>query len=165
MMDIREQIMVELQTLLATVPGIKGVFRDRDQLPPEEKTPGIVLLDGTEQLKTDLTGRNFTSMPDAVFTMRPQVFLVLTLRSDPDNTILPDGTVSPVGPELSLFRAAILNAVLGDESLAALCSDNGSVVYEGFESDMQTGSTIGSLGATMQFKFAISYVLMSSDLS
>ena len=165
MMDKRELVNAAMIALLGAVPGVRGVFRDRGELPPQEKTPGIVYLDGTEKRKTVIEGRNFTGMPPAVFTMRPQVFLVLTLRTDADNTLLPDGTVLPVWRELSSFRVAIISAIVNDESLVALVGDNGSVVYEGFDSDMQTGSTIGSLGATMQFHFAISYVLDPSDLS
>ncbi len=163
-MDMLAMVNARMIELLGEVPDIKGVFRDRMDLPPQDKTPGIVYLDGVEKIKTELAGRNFTTMPPAVFTVRPQVFLVLTLRTDLDNTLLPDGTVLPVADEMESFRVAILNAVLGDESLAALIGDNGSVVYEGFDSDMQTGSTIGSLGATVQYHFAISYVLDPSDL-
>lgn len=164
MIDQREAVMTRLGVLLAAVPGIKGVFRDRGELPPQDKTPGIVLLDGVEKIKTELAGRNFTAMPVAVFTLLPQVFLVLSLRDDVDNTLL-NGTSNPVWQELSAFRVKIISAVLNDDSLVALLGDNGSVEYRGFDSDMQTGSTIGSLGATMQFHFAISYVLDPSDLS
>jgi hypothetical protein len=165
MMDKLAMVNARMIALLGAVPGIRGVFRDRGELPPQNKTPGIVYLDGVEKIRTVLAGKNFTGMPPAVFTVRPQVFLVLTLRTDADNTLLPDGTVLPVADELQSFRTAIIGAVAGDESLIALIGDNGSVVYEGFDSDMQTGSTIGSLGATMQFHFAISYVLDPSDLS
>ena len=164
MIDTREAINLRLIELLGDVDGIKGVFRDRADLPPNEKTPGILYLDGGEKIKTDLTGGNFTSMPVAVFTMRPQIFVVLTLRTDSDNTKLPDGTTLPVGPELSSFRAKIISAITNDDTLAALVSDNGSVVYEGFDSDMRSGDTIGSDGAKMQLHFAISYVLDPSDL-
>jgi hypothetical protein len=164
MIDRREQVNLAVIALLAAVPGIKGVFRDRGELPPQELTPGIVYLDGTERIKTQIEGRNFVGMPTAVFTMRPQIFLVLTMRTDASNTLLPDGTVLPVGVELSSFRVAIINAVVHDESLIALVGPNGSIVYEGHDTDMQTGSTIGSLGATMQFHFAISYVLDPTEL-
>ncbi len=164
MIDQREAINIHIVSLLGDVTGVTGVFRNRSDLPPDGKTPGIVYLDGVEKLKTDLAGGNFDAMPAAVFTMRPQIFLVLTLRTDANNTLLPNGTVLPVGDELSAFRVKIISAMLNDDTLAAMVGDNGSVVYEGHDTDMQTGSTIGSLGATMQFYFAISYVLDPSDL-
>lgn len=162
--DRRERIMLQLAELLGAVEGIRGVFRDRGELPPRDKTPGIILLDGSERIKTELRGRNFTSMPAAVFTLRPQIFLVLTPRDDVTNRTL-DGQVNEVWKELSLFRMRIMDAVLNDESLVALISDNGSVVYNGYDSDMKTNSTIGAEGAQMQFHFDISYVLNPSNLS
>jgi hypothetical protein len=54
---------------------------------------------------------------------------------------------------------------LNDETLPLMLGDNGSVVYEGMDTDMQTGSTMGELGATIQFHFAISYVLNMSHLA
>jgi len=150
--------------LLGAVQGVKGVFRDRADLPPQDKTPGILYLDSAEKIKTELAGGNFTAMPTAVFTIRPQIFLVLTLRTDADNTLLPDGTVLPVADELQSFRVKILSAIITDDTLAALIGDNGSVVYEGYDTDMRSGDTMGSLGATMQLHLAISYVLDPSDL-
>ena len=165
MTDRREDIMTYIQTvLLPQVQGIVGVYRNRNELPPEEKTPGIILLDGVEKLKTQVEGHNFTAMPVAVFTLRPQIILALTPRTDPDNTILPNGTVLPVGTELSSFLTKIKSAMINDDTLVAMLGDNGSIVYEGFDSDMQNGSTIGSLGAVMQINFAISYVLNASEL-
>jgi len=163
MNDIRELIMTRIGELLAEVTGIVGVFRDRGELPPQDKTPGIILLDGKEELKTPLGGDNFTAMPVAVFTLLPQVFLVLSLRDTVDNTTL-NGVSDPVWTEMSAFRAKIVYAMLTDDDLVALIGDNGSIEYRGFDSDMQTGSTLGSLGATMQFYFAISYVLDPSEL-
>jgi hypothetical protein len=163
MTDQREAIMQQIETLLASVDGIRGVYRDRGELPPQEKTPGIVLLDGKEEIKNKLAGYNFTAMPPAIFTLLPQIFLVLSVRDTVDNSTL-DGVDSPVWSELSSFRIKIIRAMATDETLVAMIGDNGSVEYRGFDSDMQTGSTIGSLGATMQFHFAISYVLDPSDL-
>ncbi len=165
MIDQREAINLHVISLLRGVSGIVGVFRDRGALPPEDHTPGILYLDGSEQRKTDLTGGNFTAMPAAVFTMRPQIFLVLTMRTDADNTLLPNGTVLPVGDELSAFRIKILAAILNDETLAAMIGDDGSVAYDGCDTDMRTGDTMGVDGAKMQFHFAISYVLDPSDLT
>lgn len=163
MIDKREAIMVQLATLLAQVQGIRGVFRNRGELPPHEKTPGIVLLDGREKIKTKLEGRNFIQMPAAVFTIYPQIFLALTPRDDITNTTL-DGDNAPVGEELSMYRMRILNAIMNDETLVAMMGANGSIVYNGFDSDMMSGSTIGSLGATMQFHFEFSYMLNPDNL-
>lgn len=164
MIDMRETINLRVIALLNQVPGIQGVFRDRGQLPPVDKTPGILYLDGTEKILTKLEGNNLTQMPAAVFTMYPQIFLVLTKRDNMTNETL-NSEDNPVGPELSAFRIKIINAILQDDTLAALCTDNGSVFYVGHDTDMQTGKEMGTLGAMMQFHFEISYVLDPSDLS
>jgi hypothetical protein len=134
-------------------------------LPPVDKTPGIILLDGVERQKTSFEDRNFRGQPSAVFTLRPGLILALTQRTDPDNTLMPDGSTYPVGLELSALRVLIINAMTNDEDLVTMLGDNGSIFYEGHETDMQNGSTIGSLGAVMQLTFAISYVLDPRELT
>jgi hypothetical protein len=163
MRNVREEIIEYVVDLLGQVTGVQGVYRNRGELPPREKTPGIIFLDGVVERKTQLDGYNFNAMPPAVFTLRPEIVLALTPRDDVGNTLL-DGADAPVGPEMAAFETKILNAILNDDSLVAMLGDDGSVVYEGFDSDMRNYSSIGATGAVMIFKFAFSYVLDPSDL-
>jgi hypothetical protein len=73
--------------------------------------------------------------------------------------------MSPLGPLISQYRAAMISAILNDQSLVALVGANGQIIYERMETDMQTGSTVGALGATVMFQFALTYVLNPSQLS
>lgn len=163
MINQRAIILAHVFELLSGVNGIVGAYRNRGELPPRDKTPGIILLDGPIERKTSLDGMNLTEMPPAVFTLRPEIVLALTPRDDVGNTLL-DGHSAPVDVEIAAFEMKILNAILNDETLVAMVTDNGSIVYDGFESDMRNGSTIGATGAVTIFKFAFSYVLDPSDL-
>lgn len=162
MINKRQDILNWLVDLLGQVQGVQGVYRNRGQLPPREKTPGIILLDGTVDRKTPVDGFNITQMPSAVFTLKPEVVLALTPRDNVNNDTL-NGVVNPVDAEMAAFEQKIVGIVLNDDTLVAMVGDEGSVIYDGFESDMRNGSTIGSEGAVMIFKFAISYVLDPSD--
>lgn len=161
--NVREEVILRIIELLGQVEGVQGVYRNRGELPPREKTPGIIFLDGVTERKTVLEGGNFGEMPTAVFVLKPEIVLALTPRDDVGNTML-DGVDAPVGPEMSAFETKILNAILNDETLPAMLGDNGSVAYEGFDSDMRNYSSIGSTGAVMIFKFSIAYVLDPQDL-
>lgn len=162
MINRRQLILSQLVQLLSGVEGVRGVYRNRGQLPPREKTPGIILLDGVIERKTPVDGFNITQMPPAVFTLKPEIVLALTPRDTVDNSTL-NNVANPVDEEMATFEQAIVGAVLNDDTLVALVGDEGSVIYDGFESDMRNGSTIGADGAVMIFKFAISYVLDPSD--
>lgn len=160
--NVRQEIIDQLLTLLSQVTGVQGVFHNRGELPTREKTPGIILLDGAIERKTPVDGFNITQMPPAVYTLKPEIVLALTPRDNVNNDVL-DGHANPVGDEMSLFEQRIVGVILNDDTLVALVGDTGSVIYDGFESDMRNGSTIGATGAVMIFRFAISYVLDPID--
>lgn len=170
MINRREDVLLHLFALLGTVQGLQTfngapcVFRNRGELPPREMTPGLIMLDGPVSRKTSLDGMNFNAMPPAVFTMYPEALLALTPRDDVGNTLL-NGQPAPIGPEIAVFEARILDVILNDENLVAMLGDDGSVAYDGFESGMRNGSDIGASGAAVIFKFAISYVLDPSELT
>lgn len=162
--DKREQILLYLQTLLGQVEGITAAYRDRGDF-PKEKLPAAVLLDGTEEVRTVIQGHSLTRMPAAVFTLLPQIFVVLKPRYDNTNLTVEDANgkpiSAPVGPELSAYRVKVLKAILSDINLAALLGNNGQIEYRGCDTDMQTGSTmVGQL----QLHFAFSYVLDTAQL-
>lgn len=162
MINTRQDIINQLLALLGQVAGVQGVYHNRGDLPPREKTPGIIFLDGTVDRKTQVDGGNFTEMPIAIYTLKPEIVLGLTPRDNINNDTL-NGISNPVGDEMSLFEQRIVGAILNDDTLVAMVGENGSIVYDGYESDMRNGSTIGATGAVMIFKFAISYVLDPSD--
>jgi hypothetical protein len=168
MIDVREQLLERIVTTLngitATSPStpFTTVQRNASELTEAEK-PGAILLDGVEQILTSPARRSEVQMPGASFTLRPQVFVVLPMRDNVKTNLTLNDLPAPIGPLISLYRNAVINAVLWDGTLLALCS-SGSLIYEGCETDMQTGSTIGSFGATILLKFAFTYALNPQDL-
>jgi hypothetical protein len=155
--DKREAILQRMLAILTTITGpavVDGqvsIFRNRGEV-PVEKLPAIVLLDGREVIKVSTASRGGILAP-TIFTLEPQVFVVLKPREDVNN----DG----IGEELSDYRMKLLKAFTSDDSLIAMLGANGEMQYLGFETDMQTGSTM--LGQ-MQMNFTLSYVLNPSDL-
>jgi len=161
--DTREDILVRLEELLGEVSGIVTVWRNRGGF-PSNKTgeppvrPAVILLDGTESLTMDVQSNKSVKMTPAIFSLKPQIFVVLELRDDVTNMTL-NGVDDPIGPELSDWRMKIKTAVENDPTLLSLLTTSGQIAYLGCDTDMQTGSTIGALGAHMQFHYEFRYVL------
>jgi len=158
MTDKREAILLRLLTILDDVPQILGysahtVFRNRGEL-KGDKRPSLVLLDGTEYVKTSLENRGRVFMSRTIMTMQPQIFVLLRERNLPSN--------AGVGTELNAFHSAITKAIASDSTLAALCGPNGQVSLRRVETDMQTGST---LQGQLRMDFAVDYVLDPDELT
>ena len=159
MTDKREEILAYLETSLATVEGIVELYRDRGDLTNFQR-PAIMLLDGTEDVRTEQAGTNLRSMAPAVYTLRPEIFLIARSRDDMSNTTL-NGVAAPIGPELSDWRIKILKKISRDINLVTLLGPNGQVQYMGSETDMRTDNTLEGM---ILFHFAFSYVLDPAKL-
>lgn len=159
MTDTREDIILRLQDVLGSVTGITGCYRDRADL-KDATLPAAVVLDGSEfLLNAEDVVRNKTGlMPPAVFILRPQVFVLFPLRDNLDNLTL-DGASAPIGPEISSYRMQVMSAVINDPGLLNLVAPTGQIVYTGCDTDMQSGSTVGSIGAQLQMHFDFYYLL------
>jgi hypothetical protein len=155
--DKREAILQQMLAVMGTVTGaasvngVPSIFRNRGEV-PTEKLPALVLLDGSEAIKISTAGRGGAMVP-TIFTLKPQVFVVLKPRDDINN----DG----VGEELSDFRMKLLKAFTTDDNLMALLGSNGEINYLGHDTDMQTGST---MVGQMQMQFELTYVLDPRDV-
>lgn len=155
--DKREMILQRMLAVLrtitgpASVNGVPSIFRNRGEV-PNEKLPALILLDGREVIKISASGKGGILAP-TVFTLQPQVFVMLKPRDDINN----DG----IGEDLSDFRMKLLKAFTSDDELLAMLGSNGEIQYLGHETDMQTGSTM--IGQ-MQMLFTLTYVLNPSDL-
>lgn len=148
---------MKLQEVLATVPGLRGCFRDRDALESSEHLPAAILLDGREELSPPLSASSYSDRqhPTVLVVLEPQVFVQLVPRDDKSNDTIA-GAAAPIGPELSAFRIGVLKAVLGEINLVALLGSNGRLEYRGSDTDMQTGSLLVGM---IQFHFRFTYVL------
>jgi hypothetical protein len=156
--DSREAILNRLVAILDAVPELTGrAYRDRGDL-SGSKLPACVVLDGSEALVVRQSDQR--GPPSQVYQLKPQVFVVLRPRDDKTNTTL-DGQAAPVGSELSAYRVKVLRAILSDSLLYGLLGSNGSVIYEGCETDMQTGSL---MEGSIRFDFTLAYTLNPNDL-
>lgn len=154
MQDKREMILQRMLEILASIAAIGDaptIHRNRGEVPPE-LLPALVLLDGREVIRVSTSGKGGILAP-TVFTLHPQVFVVLRPTVDPTNT--------GIGELLSDYRVKLLKAFKDDDSLIAMLGTNGEINYLGHETDMQTGSTM--LGQ-MQMMFSLNYVLNPNDL-
>lgn len=154
--DRREAILQRMFAILATidgpatVDGLRSVFRNRGEVPPE-KMPALMLLDGREEIRISASGKGGI-LATTVFTLQPQVYIVL--RPTPDVTN--DG----IGEELSRYRLSVLKAFTSDDDLFALLGSNGEMQYLGNESDMTAG---GAMLGQMLMLFSLSYPLNPKD--
>lgn len=155
MTDTREDILDRLETLLGSVEGITAVYRDRAEM-PVEKLPAVILLDGSENISQQIMPNKSVRMPPAIFTLAPQIFVVLKPRDDMSNTTL-DGVSAPIGPELSAYRVKVISTVINDPTLLSLVGSNGQILYRGSDTDMQSGS---SMIGQIQMHFEFNYVFM-----
>lgn len=159
--DTREDILSYLhEGLLPNISGIKSTWRNRGGLDDIER-PAVILLDGKEFIFPpfrEVPGRKTVKMPPVVMTLKPQIFIVLQLRDNVTNMTL-NNAPDPVGPELSAWRMKVKAAIENDPTLIGLLTDNGQITYCGCDTDMQTGSSIGALGAMLQFDYEFNYVL------
>lgn len=155
MSDTREDILVRLQAILATVPGVVSSWRNRGELQRGD-LPAAILLDGREELldRNALITLKSRQMPPALMVLQPQIFVVLAPRDTVENLVL-DNVSAPIGPEISAFRAQVIDRVTNDPTLMTILGPVSQIVYLGCETDMQTGSAIAG---EIQFRFEFIYV-------
>lgn len=151
-MDKRELILLRLLAIGKAITGIKSGWRNRGEL-KEDKRPAFVLLDGSENNPTPNEGRGHQGFAIHLMDLRPQIFILLVPRDTPKN--------EGVGEELSAWRAKLLKAFASDQQLLDLVGPNGSIIFRGMQSDMQSGS---ALYGELQFDFGIRYVLNPLEL-
>jgi hypothetical protein len=150
----REDILAQIETVLASISGVATCARDRGLLETDE-LPAIILLDGREDIvQTNVATYKSVLMPPAIFRLQPQIFLILPQRDDATNQTVNNGTYQPVGPQLSYWRDVILGALINDPTLLAMITTSGQISYRGMETDMQTGGTLqGQLRLHIDFNY------------
>lgn len=163
MSDKREQILALMQTLLGTIPGVRGVWRDRGDV-KKQMTPAILLLDGSERRLTQIRASDGVQMPPAIFQLKPQVAIVLPPRDVLNNLTL-NGQPLAIGPSLSAYRTLIVAAILESQDLVGLVGSSGQIVFDGVDTDMRTGDEIGAFGPFMVLNFSINYFMDPSQLA
>lgn len=152
--DNREDILARVFTIMETMTGITTNSRNRG-LRQNESRPAQVLLDGDEfpRLSVDtsrIKGMQGLMAPQ-IIQLRPQVYY-LPKEKRPTNE--KDGV--NIGTEANAWRIALLEKIWGDVELAALLGSNGSMVYNGCETDLKSGS---AMSGEIRLDFVINYVL------
>jgi hypothetical protein len=147
MADIREQILARLRAI-AKVRGIGSVLRNAPMIGDSTELPAVILYDGDETV-AETSGHKPTLQPYLV-TMSPWFQIIMHAAGD------------DIGEELNVLRLRLLDAVLGDATLAALSLDNRGVRYAGALTKFTSARAVQG---DMALRFSILYALKPSDLS
>jgi len=148
----REQILTQIEAVLASISGVATCARNRGLLTADER-PAIILLDGREDIVSTVVPQKTVRMPPAIFRMQPQIFAILQQRDDATNATI-NGISKPVGAEINFWRDAILSALINDDALIEMLTTTGQIVFKGMETDLQTGGTIqGQLRLFIDFHY------------
>lgn len=138
MTDIREQVLVRLAEILATIPNIRDTARNPANL-PDNQLPAAILFDGDED---PIDTATYPTGHPRLFNMRPTI--TLTQQA------------SAPGSDLNTMRADLIRLVISDTPLQTIIGTQGSVAYDGCETGFYQGR---SLQGTMNTTFAIQYAL------
>jgi hypothetical protein len=146
--DKRELILARLFTIMGTMTGVTTSVRNRGLL-ENERRPAQVLLDGDEvPLLTSSTSRlkGMTGlMWPQLMDMRPQVFY-LPKEKRPIN--------AGIGEQANAWRIQFLEKLWGSVELAVLLGSNGTIVYNGCETDLKSGS---AMSGEIRLDFVVTY--------
>jgi hypothetical protein len=117
---------------------------------PNEKVPGLILLDADEtrdpRYAQQQAGRR-TPVAPTLMRMTPEIYVVLNVRK-PQNM--------NVGEDLNTVRAALLNLVLHDTVLTSIVGENGQILYDGCVTDLARNRTMkGQMGLSITFVYPL----------
>lgn len=146
--DRREEILAQLFAVLGDIDGAETVVRNRAEFTTDLR-PVICQLDGNETVTTrqNRSGRDAAQVTTSMVRLEPQIFVLLKSQK-PKNL--------SVGQDLNAFRSAILKAVGTDATLLSLVTANGSIEYDGCQTDLQTGSTVeGEMQLNIRFLYPL----------
>jgi hypothetical protein len=152
--DRRELVLTRLLEVLAAVPSIQVVVRNRGEL-PADKRPGIVLLDADEVARPsapNARGRLIAQAMPNVVDMTPEIYVVMDPRKQPNPSI---------GTDMNALRLVIIKAVQTDQALTDIVGSNGDIRYAGTQTDMASGR---SMEGQMSIRMTFTYPLLPKEL-
>ena len=148
--DMREDFLARVYAIMGTVPGITSTARNRG-LRSNEDRPGMVLLDGDESPRVSMQSQRrqgrAAMMAPQIIEIRPEVYILMQ-EGRPKN--------DAVGTELNTFRIVFMKKLWEDTTLATILGSNGSIVYNGLQTDLKSGS---AMSGEMRLDFVANYVL------
>lgn len=162
MTDVPEQILARLATLLGSMSGILGVYRDRGDLLKDmevggalvKQLPAALIWQAGSELTMDVSHLKSVRMPPAIYAMRPEIYIICRPRDDATNLTL-DGVSNPISAELASWREHVDAAIMNDPTLIGLLTTSGQIVFLGYETDMRNG---GELFGMIQLKYEFRYL-------
>ena len=158
--DRREAILERLLDIGQThIPGIMSAWRNHG---PAETgfqgvpRPAFLLYDGGSKLTQDVLVHKTQRMMPTIWSMDPQILIVLENRDTVENQLL-DGVSAPVGQELTNWANTINQIVTNDDVLVDLVTANGTHFLTGIETDMKVGRAVGAYGAWLLMLYEFRY--------
>jgi len=152
--DTREAILVRLLEILATLPNLKGAYRNQVDFQNED-LPVAYLLDGAEEGTQEVQPMKSVLMPPSIVALKPEIYIVLARRDTSTNTTV-KGIYDPIGPAVSAYRMMVLDAVRNDQTLLSLLTTSGQITFLGSQTDMQGGATVwGRLQMLFEFRYLL----------
>lgn len=141
-MDKHEEIMQRIVTLLEAVDGVVQVKRN-DPTFAEVRLPGVLVLDGDEEVEDAVWGKGRPPNGPARVTAYPEIYVVLPPTTQPAN----------VGNDLHEFKRRIVASILNDADLRGMCVD-GDIRYEGTDTALALGrAMVGEMGIKISFRY------------
>jgi hypothetical protein len=144
--DVREDILVRLLAVVASIPNIRSAQRNNVDI-PEDQLPAALVFDGDEETDdaSDLSMR--PSSRPTVVRMQPEI--VIAEQAD------------AVGSDLTTLRRELIRRVLTDTELNEQIVKtgrfgNGAIRYLGCQTDLGWGRSLqGALRAQFMFKYSL----------
>jgi hypothetical protein len=146
---MREDTLARILVIMEGMPGITTAVRNRG-LRENEDRPAMVLLDGDESPRVSFGSRlkgMASLMAPQIVEIRPEVYILLKEKR-PKN--------EAVGEDLNAFRIEFMRRLWTDTELATILGANGSIVYNGLQTDLKSGS---AMSGEMRLDFVATYVL------
>jgi hypothetical protein len=146
MVDVREDILVRLLEVVASIPNIRSAQRNNVDI-PEDQLPAALVFDGDEETDdaSDLSMR--PANRPTVVRMQPEI--VIAEQAD------------EVGSDLTTLRRELIRRVLTDVALNEQIvrtgrHGNGAIRYLGCQTDLGWGRSLqGALRAQFMFKYSL----------
>jgi hypothetical protein len=144
--DVREDILVRLHEILATIPNIRVAQRNNPDL-TEDQLPAAILFDGDED--TDDQSDQSMRPPNRPTMVSMMPAIVLAQQSN------------EAGSDLTTLRRELLKRVLTDTALNETIvktgrNGNGAIRYLGCQTDFGEGRSLtGGLLARFMFRYVL----------
>jgi hypothetical protein len=144
--DVREDILVRLLEVVATIPNIRSAQRNNVEI-PEDQLPAAIVFDGDEETDaaSDLSMR--PANRPTIVRMHPEI--IIAEQAD------------EVGSELTTMRRELIKRVMTDTLLNEQIVKtgrfgNGAIRYLGCQTDVGWMRSLhGALRAQFMFKYAL----------